>query len=126
MVSELKYHMHASMEEIAGLDNRQLRGLYFRARDKMGRLKSIKLKTKRRWDFRTKRRRRGWENMFKDAKRFQSDRFKGKMVNGKVFPGFTEEEIDTMWKQYLLDNPGLNHMLEYAKMTGQGRSNDKQ
>lgn len=52
------------------------------------------------------------EEAFRQVKRYQSFKFKGRVVDGQVFKGWSEGDIDVLWVQYLADNPKLREQID--------------
>ncbi len=102
------------LETIAGLTDLQIRELYCRERDENGKLIRHIPETKEEKQDRLaqKDKSHDWESMYKDVKRTQSRKWKGNIFGDKVFPGWSEEEIDRMWQAYLRKNPQLKEQLD--------------
>jgi hypothetical protein len=119
-VAELVYH-GTSLREIAGLSWHQVRWLYFRDRDKYCRLVRPQDPSDpyNDWDepagTRVKNSAGFGEAFFKSTLRQAARRQIGRVIDGKVFRGWTEEDIDGHWQAYLLKNPSLAEHLGLSR-----------
>ncbi len=129
-----------SLAELAGLDDVQLVWLYARPRDEHGRLvkpgrggllpsPSANGHPSPQEDGPVVRKAVGMEEAFRQVKRYQSGKAKGRVFNGKVFDGWTEAEIDVLWENYLKANPALRVRPERERSRknrrGRGRNKDR-
>jgi hypothetical protein len=102
-----------TLKTLAGLTDVQLVQIYFRQRDQYGRL--IREKNEENIgpdhpDWHSTpcvKKAVSFKEMYFSLYRGRNDRLKGQIINGRVFPGFTEEDIQARWDNYLKKNPGL-------------------
>lgn len=94
IVSELVFHLHVPLAAIAGLSDAQVRWIYFRDRDKYGSLKG--------------RRRRSFIRKVPPSKRVSFDvMYKNRLLSR----GFTEEQVNERWRNYVRENPSIMGIL---------------
>ncbi len=120
MFSELTY-AKIPMAELAGLTDIQLVWVYARKRDQYG---VLVRKGSRQGQEAAEyepyiEKRVSLEAAFRQSKRYQSWKWKGRVVKGEVFAGWTEEDIDRLWGEYLDANPQLKERLARHKLARQ-------
>lgn len=90
IASDLVYHLHVPLSIVAGLDDAQIRSVYFRKRNKYGTLVTVAEKAPS-----------GRKKIGKPAS------FKEMFWAAKSFQGLENDQIEKAWAEYLVKNPKL-------------------